>query len=61
MDWKPVDLADLALKAARVEKDAEAEAIFWEVWVADENQGTDSHAANVTQRLVSAAQSGLDC
>jgi len=35
-DWKPVDPADLALTAPRVEKDADAEAIFWEVWVTDE-------------------------
>jgi hypothetical protein len=35
-DWKPIDPADLALKAPVVEKDAEAEAIFWEVHVADE-------------------------
>ena len=39
MDWKPVDPADLALKSARVDKDADAEAIFWEVWVSDEMQG----------------------
>ncbi|MGA2594652.1 MAG: DUF3857 domain-containing protein, partial [Bryobacteraceae bacterium] len=35
-DWQPVDPADLALKAPRVEKDADAEAIFWEIWVTDE-------------------------
>lgn len=34
-DWKPVDPADLALKAPLVEKDADAEAIFWEVRVDD--------------------------
>ncbi|MEK6282866.1 MAG: DUF3857 domain-containing protein [Acidobacteriota bacterium] len=38
-DWRPVDPADLALKAAVVEKDADAEAILWEVKVADEVQG----------------------
>jgi hypothetical protein len=37
-DWRPVDPADLALKAPVVEKDADAEAIFWEVRV------DDSHA-----------------
>ena len=36
-DWKPVDPADLALKAPVVEKDADAEAIFWEVRVDDSN------------------------
>lgn len=34
-DWKPVDPADLALKAPVVDKDADAEAIFWEVRVDD--------------------------
>lgn len=34
-DWKPVDPADLALKAPVVEKDADAEALFWEVRVDD--------------------------
>src|SRR5216684_5071131 len=38
-DWKPIDPADLALKAPVVEKDADAEAIFWEVRVADEVDG----------------------
>src|SRR5438477_10932438 len=38
-DWKPIDPADLALKAPVVEKDADAEAIFWEVKVADEVEG----------------------
>lgn len=32
-DWKPVDPSLLALKAPIVEKDADAEAIFWEVQV----------------------------
>ena len=34
-DWKPVDPAELALKAPVVEKDADAEAIFWEVRIDD--------------------------
>jgi hypothetical protein len=38
-DWKPIDSADLALKAPVVEKDADAEALFWEVHVADEVDG----------------------
>jgi hypothetical protein len=38
-DWKPVDPAELAMKAPVVEKDADAEAIFWEVRVADELEG----------------------
>lgn len=38
-DWRPVDPADLALKAAVVEKDADAEAIFWEVRLSDDMEG----------------------
>ena len=38
-DWKPVDPAELALKAPVVEKDADAEAIFWEVRVDDNPEG----------------------
>src|SRR5712692_7140283 len=34
-DWRPVDPADLALKASTVEKDADAEALFWEVRLDD--------------------------
>ncbi|HEY3135446.1 MAG TPA: DUF3857 domain-containing protein, partial [Blastocatellia bacterium] len=34
-DWKPIDPAQLALKAPVVEKDADAEAIFWEVHIND--------------------------
>ena len=38
-DWKPVDPAHLALPAPVVEKDADAEAIFWEVRVDDAPEG----------------------
>ncbi|MCA1606237.1 MAG: hypothetical protein LC775_12375, partial [Acidobacteria bacterium] len=38
-EWRPVDPADLALKAPLVEKDADAEAIFWEVRLSDEVEG----------------------
>jgi len=34
-DWKPIDPAQLALKTPVVEKDADAEAIFWEVRIND--------------------------
>ena len=40
-DWKPVDPAHLSQKSPLVEKDADAEAIFWEVRVADEVEGGD--------------------
>lgn len=35
-DWRPIDPADLAAKLPVVEKDADAEALFWEVRVSDE-------------------------
>ncbi|HEV7798374.1 MAG TPA: DUF3857 domain-containing protein [Pyrinomonadaceae bacterium] len=38
-EWRPLDPADLALKAPMVEKDADAEAIFWEVRLNDELEG----------------------
>ncbi|HYG81710.1 MAG TPA: DUF3857 domain-containing protein [Pyrinomonadaceae bacterium] len=38
-DWKPVDPAELALKTPVVEKDADAEALFWEVRVDDNPDG----------------------
>ena len=39
MQWKPVDPAHLTLKAAAVEKDADAEALLWEVYI---NTASDS-------------------
>ena len=39
-DWKPLDPAALALKAPVVEKDADAEALFWEVRLLDEVEGS---------------------
>src|SRR5918911_3818508 len=39
-DWRPVTSAELALKTPKVEKDADAEAIFWEVRV-DDSDTTD--------------------
>ncbi len=44
LEWKPVDAADLTLKEPRVEKDADAEALFWDVWVMDELAGGYPHS-----------------
>src|ERR1044072_10003368 len=38
-DWKPIDPAHLALKSSTVEKDADAEGIFWEVKMDDNPEG----------------------
>lgn len=44
VDWKPVDPADLAAKLPKVEKDAHAEVILWEVSVSDESIGNQVHS-----------------
>jgi uncharacterized protein DUF3857/transglutaminase superfamily protein len=52
-DWKPIDAAQLALKAPRVQADADAEALFWEVRVADEfDQTSDLGARTVFDHYV---------
>jgi hypothetical protein len=38
-EWRQVDPSELALKAPLVEKDADAEALFWEVRLSDEVDG----------------------
>ena len=38
-EWKPVDPAHLALKSSTIEKDADAEGIFWEVKIDDNPEG----------------------
>jgi hypothetical protein len=43
-DWSLVDAEDLALKSPKVEKDAHAEAILWDVRVSDEAIGGDLHS-----------------
>src|SRR5258708_5011239 len=35
IDWKPVAPEERDLKASRVEKDAEAEIVFWDIYVTD--------------------------
>src|SRR5256714_3550839 len=38
-EWKPIDPAHLALKTSTVEKDADAEGLFWEVRIDDNPEG----------------------
>jgi transglutaminase-like putative cysteine protease len=38
-EWKPIDPAHLALKSPTVEKEADAEALFWEVRIDDDPEG----------------------
>ncbi len=43
-DWKPVDPADLARTTPRVEKDADAEALLWDVRVTHDRKGQYAQA-----------------
>ena len=38
-DWKPIDPSHLALKNSTVEKEADAEGLFWEVRIDDNPEG----------------------
>jgi hypothetical protein len=38
-EWKPVTSAELEMKAPKVDRNADAEAIFWEVRISDEQAG----------------------
>jgi Domain of Unknown Function with PDB structure (DUF3857)/Transglutaminase-like superfamily len=44
-DWKPIDSAQLAMTAPRVQADADAEALFWDIRVADEYDQTSELGA----------------
>src|SRR5882672_12163362 len=37
-EWRPIDAAELTMKSPTVEKDADAEALFWEVRIDDSQQ-----------------------
>jgi len=56
-DWKPVDPADVALKAPVVEPDAEAEVLFWDVRVDDESQNLVSPITSASKSSPSTAKS----
>src|SRR5919107_6228912 len=38
-EWKPIDAAQLAVKSPTVEKEADAEGLFWEVKIDDNPEG----------------------
>ncbi len=40
VDWRPIDPAVLALDTPKIDPDADAEAIFWDIWIADQAQGS---------------------
>ena len=40
-EWKPVSTAELQLSSSKVEPGADAEAILWDVYVADEDTGSE--------------------
>ena len=39
VDWAPITEQELTLKAPKLDPDADAEAIFWDVWIEDKSQG----------------------
>src|SRR6185436_2354629 len=39
IDWRPVDPQELTSRTPVVEKDADAEAIFWNIWFDDSKSG----------------------
>jgi hypothetical protein len=40
-DWKPIPPEEIALKTPKVEADADAEALLWDVYVANEDTGSE--------------------
>lgn len=57
-EWRPVDAADLALKAAVVEPNADAEAIFWDIRIDD--AGGDDLVLNHYIRIKIFTERGRD-
>ncbi|MBV9267287.1 MAG: DUF3857 domain-containing protein [Acidobacteriaceae bacterium] len=51
MDWKPVSAEDLSLKKPRVEASADAECLFWEMWVADSATNNEYPTTTYTHYL----------
>ena len=39
VDWAPITEEELSLSQPKIDPDADAEAIFWDVWIADQSQG----------------------
>jgi transglutaminase-like putative cysteine protease len=50
-DWRPIDPADLALKRSKVDANADAEALFREVYISNEQQGL-SYPRNIVREYV---------
>ena len=52
-DWRPIDPAHLSMKTPAVEKDADAEVIFWDVRIDDYSEDRvftkDNHAITLKQ------------
>src|SRR5678815_4509177 len=60
-DWRPVDASELAQKTPRVQPDADAEAIFWDVRIEDRLSGGDlSLALNHYIRIKIFTERGLE-
>lgn len=50
-DWRPIDPAELALKHSKTDQNADAEALFREVYISNEQHGA-SYAQNVVREYV---------
>src|SRR5690349_17232610 len=50
-DWRPVDPADLALKQSKTDPNADAEALFREVYISNDQHGA-SYAQNIVREYV---------
>src|SRR6185295_9635063 len=57
-EWRPVDPADLALKSAVVEPNADAEAIFWDIRIDD--GGENDLVLNHNVRIKTFAFPGIE-
>lgn len=50
--WRPVDPAELALSAPKVQADADAEALFWDVRVSDEQSRSTGELSTIFDQYV---------
>lgn len=49
-EWKPIEPAHLALKSSTIEKEADAEGLFWEVRIDDNPRATSSSTITFASR-----------
>src|ERR1700754_2358724 len=52
IDWKPIDPAEIALETPKVQADADAEALFWDVHVSDQQHPSSGELMTVLDHYV---------